>query len=164
MRVRATVRRTSRPLAHFRPDRIIPPVQVPPPLGRDPPGPALERSGEGGRLRKIEGSGDLRERQLRVRYELPGNFESELVEHGPESRACRFEIAIERAPMNREPARSVVAGAATGGETLPQAAFQLIDQIGPGNRLKLADGALNGASELGIGRAHPQAEVPGRKD
>ena len=48
-----------------------------------PPGPALGRSGEGGRLRKIEGSGDLWERQLRVGYELPDDFESELVEHGP---------------------------------------------------------------------------------
>ena len=89
---------------------------------------------------------------------------SELVEHGPESRACRLEIAIERAPVDGEPARSVVAGAAAGGETLAQAAFQLIDQIGAGNRLELADGFLDGASALGVGRAHPQAEVPGRKD
>src|SRR5215212_4218836 len=164
MRVRAMVRRTSRPLAHFRADRIIPPVQVSPLLRRDTPGPALERSGEGGRLRKVEGSGDLCQRQLRVGYELPGDFESELVEHGPESGACRLEIAIERAPVDGEPARSVVAGAAAGGETLPQAAFQLIDEIGAGNRLELADGALGGASERGVGRAHLQAEVPGRKD
>ena len=70
------------------------------------------------------------------------------------SRACRLEIAIERAPVDGEPARSVVAGAAAGSETLAQAAFQLIDQIGAGNRLKLADGSLGGASELGVGRAH----------
>src|SRR4051794_36753772 len=105
MCVRAMVRRTSRRLAHFRPDRIIPPVQVSPLLRRDPPGPALERPGEGGRLREIEGSRDLCQRQLRVGYELPGDLESELVEHGPESRACRLEIAIERAPVNGEPAR-----------------------------------------------------------
>ena len=66
MRVRAMVRRTSRPLAHFRADRIIRSVQVSPLLWRNTPGPALERPRECSRLGKVERGGDLTERQLRV--------------------------------------------------------------------------------------------------
>jgi hypothetical protein len=101
-------------------------------LRRNASRPALECAREGGRLGKVEDSGDLSERQLGVRYELPGNFEFEFVEHGPETRARRFEVPIHRAPVNGKPTRDLLARAVTCGQALAQAALQLINKIGAG--------------------------------
>ena len=58
----------------------------------------------------------------------------------------------------------VEAGAPGGGQTLPQAAFQLIDNIGLGNRLQLANVSLESEPELRVGCAQHEAELPGWKD
>ena len=135
-------------------ERAIRTIQAAPLVRRNTAGPALESAREGSRLGKVERGRDLSERQLRVRYELPGDFESEFVEHGPEARACRFEVAIYRAPMDGKPARDLLTRAVTRGQTLPQAAFQLIDKIGAGNRLQLANCSLKSKPELRVGCAH----------
>ena len=84
----------------------------------------------------------MSEGQLGVRYELPCNFEFEFVEHGSETRARRFEVPIHRAPVNGKPTRDHLARAVARGQALAQAALQLIDKIGAGNRLQLANFSL----------------------
>jgi hypothetical protein len=144
-------------------ERAIRTIQASPIVRRNTPGPTLECAREGSRLGKVQRGGDLRERQLRVGYELPGDFESEFVEHRPEARACGFEMAIHCAPMDGKPARDFLTRAVTSGQTLPQAAFQLIDKISLANRLQLANGSLESEPELRVGCAHSEAEMPGGK-